>query len=225
MDGIKIAVSHLVDVPKHLVAKVVFDQSLYVKTAIANLGSEGGIGLVLTALMILIFLGNIAGDVRGLAFDSALCPGCIPGHLMPAGGTINTMVLGGLALVFSRLIDNSVVVLENIFRHLEERRRLRKSRRRTEDREVRTAGAGGDIYYRHRLLPGRLSVRSEPISFHRACAAVVLRSVRFLSRCDDGRASLLRTFIKTAHGEGAPSGTKSVFASFVNSSIVATTNC
>ena len=36
------------------------------------------------------------------------------------GGTINTMVLGGLALVFSRLIDNSVVVLENIFRHLEE---------------------------------------------------------------------------------------------------------
>ncbi len=35
------------------------------------------------------------------------------------GGTINTMVLGGLALVLSRLIDNSVVVLENIFRHLE----------------------------------------------------------------------------------------------------------
>jgi multidrug efflux pump subunit AcrB len=35
------------------------------------------------------------------------------------GGTINSMVLGGLALVFSRLIDNSVVVLENIFRHLE----------------------------------------------------------------------------------------------------------
>src|SRR5579859_7748516 len=35
------------------------------------------------------------------------------------GGTINTMVLGGLALAFSRLIDNSVVVLENIFRHLE----------------------------------------------------------------------------------------------------------
>jgi multidrug efflux pump subunit AcrB len=35
------------------------------------------------------------------------------------GGTINTMVLGGLAIVFSRLIDNSVVVLENIFRHIE----------------------------------------------------------------------------------------------------------
>ena len=35
------------------------------------------------------------------------------------GGSINTMVLGGLALAFSRLIDNSVVVLENIYRHLE----------------------------------------------------------------------------------------------------------
>src|SRR6202011_5092967 len=35
------------------------------------------------------------------------------------GGTVNTMVLGGLALAFSRLIDNSVIVLENIFRHLE----------------------------------------------------------------------------------------------------------
>ena len=39
--------------------------------------------------------------------------------LSVGGGTINTMILGGLALVFSRLIDNSVVVLENIFRHLE----------------------------------------------------------------------------------------------------------
>jgi multidrug efflux pump subunit AcrB len=36
------------------------------------------------------------------------------------GGSINTMVLGGLALVFSRLIDNGVIVLENIFRHMEE---------------------------------------------------------------------------------------------------------
>ena len=35
------------------------------------------------------------------------------------GGTINTMILGGLALAFSRLIDNGVVVLENIFRYME----------------------------------------------------------------------------------------------------------
>src|SRR2546428_13964666 len=35
------------------------------------------------------------------------------------GGTVNSMVLGGLGLAMSRLIDNSVVVLENIYRHLE----------------------------------------------------------------------------------------------------------
>ena len=59
VNGIRSALSHLVDVPKSLTAKVVFDQSVYVKTAIRNLGSEGGIGLVLTAVMILIFLGSV----------------------------------------------------------------------------------------------------------------------------------------------------------------------
>ena len=43
------AIANLVDVPKKLVTKVVFDQSVFVKTAIENLLHEGGIGLVLTA--------------------------------------------------------------------------------------------------------------------------------------------------------------------------------
>ncbi|MEO8726580.1 MAG: efflux RND transporter permease subunit [Acidobacteriaceae bacterium] len=120
VNGIKQRVLNhaLLDVPKSLVANVVFDQSLYVKTAIKNLGSEGGVGLILTAVMILIFLGSVRGTVAvmlsiplsALATFLALSLG---------GGTINSMVLGGLALAFSRLIDNSVVVLENIFRHLE----------------------------------------------------------------------------------------------------------
>ncbi len=63
VNGIKESLKHLVDVPKSLVAKVVFDQSIFVKTAIENLGNEGGIGLVLTALMILIFLGNIRATI------------------------------------------------------------------------------------------------------------------------------------------------------------------
>ncbi len=119
VNGIKSSISHMVDVPKSLVAKVVFDQSVYVKTAIRNLGNEGGIGLALTALMILIFLGNVRATVAVLLSIplSALAAFLA---INAGGGTINTMVLGGLALVFSRLIDNSVVVLENIFRHLEE---------------------------------------------------------------------------------------------------------
>jgi len=118
VNGIKSSLSDLFDVPKQLVAKVVFDQSIYVKTAIKNLGNEGGIGLVLTALMILIFLGSMRATVAVMlsiplsAFAAFLA-------LNVGGSTINTMVLGGLALAFSRLIDNSVVVLENIFRHLE----------------------------------------------------------------------------------------------------------
>jgi multidrug efflux pump subunit AcrB len=118
VNGIKDAMGDLSDVPKSLVGKVVFDQSIYVKTAIKNLGSEGGIGLVLTALMILIFLGSARGTVAVMLSIplSALATFLA---LNLGGGTINTMVLGGLALAFSRLIDNSVVVLENIFRHLE----------------------------------------------------------------------------------------------------------
>src|SRR5581483_6021369 len=117
-DGIKAGVAHLLDVPKQLVANVVFDQSKFVKSAIENLVHEGAIGLILTGIMILVFLGSMRATVAvflsipisGLAAFIALSMG---------GSTINTMILGGLALVFSRLIDNSVVVLENIFRHLE----------------------------------------------------------------------------------------------------------
>jgi len=59
VNGVKDAVAHLTDVPKNLIAKVVFDQSLFVKNAIHNLLDEGLIGMVLTGLMILIFLGSL----------------------------------------------------------------------------------------------------------------------------------------------------------------------
>jgi hydrophobic/amphiphilic exporter-1 (mainly G- bacteria), HAE1 family len=118
VEGIKDALKNLVDIPKQLQTRVVFDQSLFVKTAINNLMQEGAIGLVLTGLMILLFLGSLRATaavflsipLSALAAFMAISAG---------GGTVNTMVLGGLALAFSRLIDNSVIVLENIFRRLE----------------------------------------------------------------------------------------------------------
>jgi hydrophobic/amphiphilic exporter-1 (mainly G- bacteria), HAE1 family len=118
VDGIRKALQNLVDIPKQLKTRVVFDQSLFVKTAIDNLIHEGAIGLILTGVMILLFLGSLRATaavflsipLSALAAFLAINAG---------GGTVNTMVLGGLALVFSRLIDNSVIVLENIFRHLE----------------------------------------------------------------------------------------------------------
>src|SRR5689334_6732052 len=59
VEGIKDAVKHLFDIPKELLTNVVFDQSVFVKTAIETLLHEGAIGLFLTSLMILIFLGSM----------------------------------------------------------------------------------------------------------------------------------------------------------------------
>src|SRR4051812_43005889 len=118
VDGVKAALTHLFDVPKQLITRVVFDQSVFVKTAIETLLHEGGIGLLLTSLMILIFLGSMRATVA-VFFSIPLSALAAFIALSMGGGSINSMVLGGLALAFSRLIDNSVVVLENIYRHLE----------------------------------------------------------------------------------------------------------
>jgi hydrophobic/amphiphilic exporter-1 (mainly G- bacteria), HAE1 family len=118
VDGIKDGVQHLLDVPKQLIAKVVFDQSVFVRSAIENLIHEGAIGLLLTGVMILVFLGSMRATVAVfLSIPLSALAAFIA--LSFGDSTINAMILGGLALAFSRLIDNSVVVLENIFRHME----------------------------------------------------------------------------------------------------------
>src|SRR5271170_7331663 len=118
VDGVKAAVRHLVDIPSVLKTTVVFDQSIFVKLAIHNVIKEGSIGLLLTAIMILLFLGSPRATfavLLSIPLSALMCFLVMNG----LGGTINTMLLGGLALAFSRLIDDSVVVLENIFRFME----------------------------------------------------------------------------------------------------------
>jgi multidrug efflux pump subunit AcrB len=96
----------------------VFDQSLFVKRAIETLLDEGGIGLALTALMVLVFLGSFRATVAVfLSIPLSVLAAIIVLYI--GGSSINTMILAGFALVFSRLIDNAVIVLENIFRHME----------------------------------------------------------------------------------------------------------
>jgi multidrug efflux pump subunit AcrB len=118
VNGMKDAIQHLVDIPASLKTAVVFDQSLFVKLALKQLVNEAVIGLVLTGLMILLFLGSPRATVAVMLSVPLSAVACL---LMTniLGGTINTMILGGLALAFSRLIDNGVVVLENIFRYME----------------------------------------------------------------------------------------------------------
>jgi len=118
VNGVKEATKHLVDIPDVLKTEVVFDQSVFVKTAVRNLLKEGGIGLLLTGLMILLFLGSPRATfavLLSIPLSALTCFLVMNGM----GGSINTMLLGGLALAFSRLIDDSVVVLENIFRFME----------------------------------------------------------------------------------------------------------
>jgi multidrug efflux pump subunit AcrB len=118
VDGMKAAIKHLVDIPASLETAVVFDQSVFVKLAIGNVSREATIGLALAGVMILIFLGSPRATVAVLlAVPLSMVVCLMISNYM--GGSINTMILGGLALVFSRLIDNGVIVLENIFRHME----------------------------------------------------------------------------------------------------------
>jgi multidrug efflux pump subunit AcrB len=118
VDGVRQLIKHLYDIPKQMVTSIVFDQSVYVKEAIDTVLHEGFLGLILTSLMILIFLGSFRATSAVLLSIplSALAAFVI---LALMGGTINTMILGGMALAFSRVIDNSVISLENIYRHLE----------------------------------------------------------------------------------------------------------
>ena len=118
VDGINSAIQVLRDIPAQLKTHVVFDQSVFVKQAISTVVREGGAGLLLTAMMILIFLGS----PRATAAVFLAIPLSVMATfflLHSANKSLDSMVLSGLALVFSRLIDNSVIVLENIFRHLE----------------------------------------------------------------------------------------------------------
>src|SRR5271155_4579438 len=118
VNGIRKAIATLRDIPTQLHTHVVFDQSLFVKQAISTVLREGGVGLFLTAVMILLFLGSTRATAA--VFLSIPLSVMITFFILhSADKTINSMVLSGLALAFSRLIDDSVVVIENIYRHIE----------------------------------------------------------------------------------------------------------
>jgi multidrug efflux pump subunit AcrB len=119
VNGIRNAIQFLRDIPSQLKAHVVFDQSLFVKQAISTVLREGSVGLLLTAVMVLIFLGSVRATLAVL-LSIPLSVMIVFFVLYTGNRSIDSMVLSGLALAFSRLIDNSVIVLENIFRHIEQ---------------------------------------------------------------------------------------------------------
>jgi multidrug efflux pump subunit AcrB len=118
VDGVRKLLDHLYDIPKQMKADLLFDQSVFVKEAINTVLHEGLTGLILTSLMILLFLGNLRATTAVLlSIPLSILATFV---LLKLGdATINTMILAGLALALSRVIDNSVISIENIYRHLE----------------------------------------------------------------------------------------------------------
>jgi multidrug efflux pump subunit AcrB len=103
--------------PKELQISQLFDQSIFVRAAINGVLREGVIAACLTALMILLFLGNWRSTliVATSIPLSILCSIIVLGAL---GETLNIMTLGGLALAVGILVDDATVELENIHRNL-----------------------------------------------------------------------------------------------------------
>jgi multidrug efflux pump subunit AcrB len=117
IDGIRAAlpdIRHML--PGDVRIKAIFDQSVFVKAALNSVLMGGTMAAALTALMILLFLGNWRLTTMILA---AIPLSIITAVLLiGAGGeTLNTMTLGGFALAVGILVDNGTVVIENIERH------------------------------------------------------------------------------------------------------------
>jgi hydrophobic/amphiphilic exporter-1 (mainly G- bacteria), HAE1 family len=119
VEGVKALLPQVVGVPAGMQLKAIFDQSGYIRDAVDSLEHEAVSGSVLAALVILIFLGSFRSTVAiFLSIPLSILAGAF--GLFMGGQTINIMTLGGFALAIGRLVDDSVVVLENINRHLAE---------------------------------------------------------------------------------------------------------
>src|SRR6202041_111600 len=118
IDGVRAALTEIRKVmPSGVTIKPIFDQSIFVNAALSSVKMGGLMAAGLTALMILLFLGNWRLTLIILA--------AIPLSIITAvlfmyvgGQTLNTMTLGGFALAVGILVDNGTVVIENIERHV-----------------------------------------------------------------------------------------------------------
>src|SRR5579875_1734906 len=117
VDGVKNLLPKVFDFPAGMKLNAILDQSTYIREAVESLEHEAVSGSVLASLMILIFLGSFRST---FAIFLSILAGAF--GLFMNGSTINIMTLGGFALAIGRLVDDSVVVLENINRHLAEGR-------------------------------------------------------------------------------------------------------
>ncbi len=115
----------------------VFDQAPYIQQSITSLGEEGGLGLVFAILVILLFLLSVRSTlVTAISIPTSILVTFI--GLKTVGYSLNILTLGALTIAIGRVVDDSIVVIENIKRHLD-RGEDRASTVVTAVREVATA--------------------------------------------------------------------------------------
>ncbi|HUI25540.1 MAG TPA: efflux RND transporter permease subunit, partial [Candidatus Kryptonia bacterium] len=117
VDGVKSLLPKIVGLPEGMKLHSIFDQSSYIRAAVESLEHEAGSAAVLASLMILLFLGSFKSTFA-IFLSIPLSILAATFGLYMNGSTINVMTLGGFALAIGRLVDDSVVVLENVDRHL-----------------------------------------------------------------------------------------------------------
>jgi len=122
VDALRAALPKMVGVPPSVKVGISFDQSIYIRQSIRNLAEQALHGSLLAALVILIFLRNLTSTlIISIAIPLSIMVTFIV--LYFSGQTLNVFTLGGLALGIGRLVDDSIVELENIQRHLNTTRR------------------------------------------------------------------------------------------------------
>jgi multidrug efflux pump subunit AcrB len=118
VDHVKSSVPRILErMPPGTDIQLMFDQSVFVRSAISNVAHEALIAATLTAAMILLFLGNWRSTcIIAVSIPLSIMASLILLHLI--GQTINLMTLGGLALAVGILVDDATVEIENIERQL-----------------------------------------------------------------------------------------------------------
>ncbi|MET0725778.1 MAG: efflux RND transporter permease subunit, partial [Leifsonia sp.] len=96
---------------------VVFDQAPYIQQSIESLATEGLLGLAFAVLVILVFLMSVRATlVTAISIPTSVLITFI--GLQVSGYTLNVLTLGALTIAIGRVVDDSIVVIENIKRHL-----------------------------------------------------------------------------------------------------------
>src|SRR2546428_4568558 len=117
VDQVRELIPKVIGVPPGVKVGITFDQSIYTRQAIESLWHEAIQGSALAFIVILIFLRSLTSTlIISVAIPLSILLSFIVMYFL--GQTLNVFTLGGLALAVGRLVDDSIVELENINRHL-----------------------------------------------------------------------------------------------------------